>query len=108
MAIKRTTWRALRIVSSLSSGTCLSSSTRRCSCRSTSKIERLGREFHNPERMLKARVHGTWVDQVGHGQLSDVPQALENWVIHHLTFVDRIANETMHGTPDPLSRLVAL
>jgi hypothetical protein len=38
--------------------------------------------------MLKPRVHGTRVDQIGHRQLPNMPKALEDWMIDDLAFID--------------------
>ena len=72
------------------------------------QVKRLGRKFHNAERMLEPRMHGSRIQQVGHRELPDMSQALKHWMIHNLPFVHRIANKPMDRATDPLGWDIAL
>jgi hypothetical protein len=66
----------------------------------TDSSKKPARDMHYAYRVLKARMHRTWINHFCPSELANSPQALKRRVVYDLTFQAVQMNESMDGIAD--------
>ena len=67
-------------------------------------LAQFSRDVDNTERMLGARVHRAWIDQMCHRQLPDPPEPLEDRRVDDVALASFDADEPVNGVAEVTMR----